>query len=227
MKRIKKFQDWLVENGNPQMGITSIDNPGGFTYNPLGEDEEESNYMFFANLKRTIELSSMILKMDKSKIDELLNNGHDWANDHITTAKTNVEHVFEFLNDDKSLSESAVSKLNRQYSMNSTWWSAWRLENEDKEKLEITKDMFSKTYEVKKDGKVLLVYDYSKNKIYTNESPETFILKQDVDAKAMTKIQKKVDDIEDDLAGSDPEKDGDEKEAEASGEEETDATEEE
>ena len=225
MKKIKKFHDWLNENGNPQMGITSIDNPGGFIYNPLGEDEEESNYMFFSNLKRINELSSMILKLDKNKIDELLNNGHDWANDHITTAKTNLDHVFEFLNDDKSLSESEVSKLNRQYNMNSTWWSAWRLENEKKDKLEITKDLFSNTYEVKKDGKILMVYDFSKNKIFTNESPELFILKNPVGDKEMSDIQKKVEDIEDDLSGVDPK--AKEKIEKAAGEEETDATEEE
>ena len=90
MKKIKKFHDWLVENGNAQMGITSIDNPGGFTYNPLGEEEDESNYMFFSNIKRINELSSMLLKLDHQKIDDMLNNGHDWANDHVSKAKENI-----------------------------------------------------------------------------------------------------------------------------------------
>lgn len=224
MKKIKKFHDWLNENGNAQIGITSIDNPGGFTYNPLGE-EEESNYMFFSNLRRIKELSDMILKLDPKSIDDKLNNGHDWANTHVNTAKTNLDHVFEFFNDDKKITESSTSKLSRQYSMNSTWWSAWRLENEKKDKLEITQDLFSKTYEVKKDGKILLIYDFSKNKIFTNESPEVFLLKNNIGDEEMSKIQKKVDDIEDNLSGADPK--AKEKEEEAAGEEETDATEEE
>ena len=225
MKKIKKFHDWLVENGNAQMGITSIDNPGGFTYNPLGEEEDESNYMFFSNIKRINELSSMLLKLDHQKIDDMLNNGHDWANDHVSKAKENIVQVFEFFNDGKPVSEASTATLSRQYSMNSTWWSAWRLENEKKDKLEITQDLFSKTYEVKKDGKLLLVYDFSKNKIFTNESPEKFMLKQDVGDDEMSTIQKKVEDIEDDLSGADPK--AKEKEEEAAGEEETDATEEE
>lgn len=225
MKKIKKFHDWLVENGNAQMGITSIDNPGGFTYNPLGEEEDESNYMFFSNIKRINELSSMLLKLDHQKIDDMLNNGHDWANDHVSKAKENIVQVFEFFNDGKPVSEASTATLSRQYSMNSTWWSAWRLENEKKDKLEITQDLFSKTYEVKKDGKLLLVYDFSKNKIFTNESPAAFIIKDIVGDDEMSKIQKKVDDIEDDLSGADPK--AKEKEEEAAGEEETDATEEE
>jgi hypothetical protein len=225
MKKIKKFHDWLVENGNAQMGITSIDNPGGFVYSPLGEEEDESNYMFFSNIKRINELSSMLLKLDHQKIDDMLNNGHDWANDHVSKAKENIVQVFEFFNDGKPVSEASTATLSRQYSMNSTWWSAWRLENEKKDKLEITQDLFSKTYEVKKDGKLLLVYDFSKNKIFTNESPAAFIIKDIVGDDEMSKIQKKVDDIEDDLSGADPK--AKEKEEEAAGEEETDATEEE
>lgn len=215
MNKIKNFQDWLNENA--QIGKTSIDNPGGFVYSPVAEDENESNYMFFSNLRRVIELSNMILKMDKSKIDELLNSGHDWANDHITGAKTNIEHVFGFLNDEfkTSVTESAhdTVDLHRQFDMSPVWWAAWRMENEKSKGLKIEKDSFSKTYEVKdKDDKVLFVFDYKRNKIFTNERPEYFTLKDEVSSDEMQKIDNKAKDIKDDLAGVDPNKEKESKE---------------
>ena len=240
--RLKKYKEWLNENGNAQMGITSIDNPGGFTYNPLGEEEEESsNYMFFSNLRRIKELSTMLLKMDSAKIDELLNNGHDWANTHVNTAKTNVDHVFEFFKSELNESENSLTEgaakttdLHRQYSMSPTWWAAWRLENEKEKGYKIEKDAFSKTYEVKdKDDNTIFVYDYKRNTIFTNESPSIFVLKDEVPSEEMDKIQDKADDIKDDLAGVDSEEMDKEKaaaagkEEEADGEEETDKTEEE
>ena len=239
MEKIKKFHDWLNENGNAQMGITSIDNPGGFTYNPLGE-EEESNYMFFSNLRRIKELADMILKLDPNSIDDKLNNGHDWANTHVNTAKTNLDHVFEFFNDGKPVSEGTAKTidLHRQYSMDPTWWSAWRLENEKEKGYKIENDSFSKTYEVKdKDDKTIFVFDYKRNKIFTNEAPSIFVLKDEVDTGEMGEIKDKAKNIKDDLAGVDSEemekdkadiasKDK-EKEEEAEGEEETDKTEEE
>lgn len=193
MQKIKKYQDWLSEN--VQIGKTSIDNTGGYTYSVIGE-EELSNYMFFSNLERSKELAEMLLKMDPKKLDELLNNGHDWANDHITKAKENLSHVFEFFNNEigvrESLSESKVSDFNRVYSMSPTWWVAWKTENEDKG-YELKQDAFSKTYEVSKDDTILFVFDYSRNRIFTNESPETFTLKDNITPKELEKIEQKAD----------------------------------
>jgi hypothetical protein len=54
------------------------------------------------------------------------------------------------------------------------WWEAWKKENEGK--YEILKDAFSKTYDVKKDGNTVFVFDYGRNKIFTNEDGSTGIL---------------------------------------------------
>lgn len=205
---IKKYKDWLLENA--QINRTSIDNTGGYIYSPV-EEEDESNYMFFSNLKRIQELAKMILSMDNSKIDNMLNNGHDWANDHVTTAKTNLDHVFGFLKGE--LSESKIiesvhstTDLHRQFSMDPTWWSAWRLENEKEKSLTIEKDSFSKTYQVKdKNDKVIFVFDYKRNKIFTNESPNFFTLKDEVNSEEMQKIKDKTENIKKDLAGVDDE----------------------
>lgn len=60
-------------------------------------DYKNDNYMFFANLKHIIRMASEISEMDDSKIDEMLTNGHDWANDHISKSMESIEHVYNFL----------------------------------------------------------------------------------------------------------------------------------
>lgn len=196
MKNLKKYEDWLFEEGNAQMGITTIDNPGGYTYNPVGEESEESNYMFFNNLSRIKRFADMLLEMDKSRIDDMLNNGHDWANDHVTKAKENLNQVFDFFYEElKQVSEShKVSDFERKYAMDPVWWSAWREENEKEKKLEITKDAFSKTYEVKDEkGKLLFVFDYGRSSVFTNLKPTYFTLKDERTQKEMEELEKKAD----------------------------------
>ena len=190
--KIKKFEDWLVENA--QIGKTSIDNTGGFIY-PVVAEEELSNYMFFSNLKRIKELTEMLLKMDSKKIDDMLNNGHDWANDHVAKSKESLNHVFEFFKSEnlgESLSESNISDFNRVYSMSPTWWIAWKQENIE-DGYTMKQDAFSRTYEVNKDGKLLFIFDYSRNRIFTNESPEIFTLKDNITPKELENIEKKAD----------------------------------
>jgi hypothetical protein len=64
----------------------------------LRETHEESNrYMFFSNLQQMRRQCDMLLEMDESMIEEILENGHDWAQDHIAEAKNNMDQVFDFL----------------------------------------------------------------------------------------------------------------------------------
>jgi hypothetical protein len=64
----------------------------------LSEQEvEQSNYMFFSNLKQMKRQIEMMLEMDPNMIDDIIQNGHDWADDHISEAKTNMDQVFDFL----------------------------------------------------------------------------------------------------------------------------------
>ena len=59
--------------------------------------EEPSNYMFFSNLEQIKRQCERFLELDPHMIDDILNNGHDWADDHVTEAKTNMDQVFDFL----------------------------------------------------------------------------------------------------------------------------------
>jgi hypothetical protein len=55
------------------------------------------NYMFFENLKTMHHAIGELMNMDPHYIDQLLNNGHDWAADHIATSTDDVEEVYHFL----------------------------------------------------------------------------------------------------------------------------------
>jgi hypothetical protein len=62
------------------------------------EDERDSkNYMFWQNLKTIHHSCGELLKMDKDKIDEILDNGHDWAIDHVATSADDIEEVYHFI----------------------------------------------------------------------------------------------------------------------------------
>lgn len=60
-------------------------------------NEEGSRYMFFSNLEQIKRQCEYLLDFDESQIEEILENGHDWAQDHIAEAKNNMDQVFDFL----------------------------------------------------------------------------------------------------------------------------------
>jgi hypothetical protein len=74
----------------------------------LDEQKREENYMFFSNLKQIHRQCQMLLEMDSSMIDNILQNGHDWADDHVSEAKVNMDQVFDFIMNEKSKMEQYV-----------------------------------------------------------------------------------------------------------------------
>lgn len=70
--------------------------------------QEPENYMFFSNLQQIRRQCDMLLEMDPQVIDDILSNGHDWADDHVTEAKTNMDQVFDFLKNETSKMEQYV-----------------------------------------------------------------------------------------------------------------------
>jgi len=59
--------------------------------------EETQRYMFFSNLEQMHRQIGLLLDFDKSEIESILDDGHDWAQDHIAEAKNNIDQVFDFL----------------------------------------------------------------------------------------------------------------------------------
>lgn len=61
------------------------------------ERMEMKRYMFFSNLEQIRRQSDLLLDLDHQQIESILEQGHDWADDHITVSKENLDQVFDFL----------------------------------------------------------------------------------------------------------------------------------
>ena len=59
--------------------------------------EESERYMFFSNLEQMRRQCDLLLDLDRNMVEEILSNGHDWAQDHIAESKNNMDQVFDFL----------------------------------------------------------------------------------------------------------------------------------
>lgn len=60
------------------------------------ENGELKNYMFFSNLRVIKEKVDKLLAMDANKLDKMIENGHDWASEHLATAKDDIEEVYNW-----------------------------------------------------------------------------------------------------------------------------------
>jgi hypothetical protein len=65
----------------------------------LKEEEEHRSgrYMFFSNLEQMRRQCDLLLDLDEEMVESILENGHDWAQDHISEAKNNMDQVFDFI----------------------------------------------------------------------------------------------------------------------------------
>jgi hypothetical protein len=75
---------------------------------PSNQEKESSRYMFFSNLEQMRRQCDLLLDLDHSMVESILENGHDWAQDHIAEAKNNMDQVFDFImneskNDDRDM----------------------------------------------------------------------------------------------------------------------------
>jgi len=61
------------------------------------DGERGGRYMFFQNLKQMKRQCEYLLNMDETKLESILDDGHDWAQDHIAEAKNNMDQVFDFI----------------------------------------------------------------------------------------------------------------------------------
>jgi hypothetical protein len=61
------------------------------------QEEYSSRYMFFQNIEQIKRQCEILLEMDETEITNILEDGHDWAQDHIAEAKNNMDQVFDFI----------------------------------------------------------------------------------------------------------------------------------
>jgi hypothetical protein len=60
-------------------------------------EEKSQRYMFFSNLEQMRRQCDLLLDFDRNMVESILDNGHDWAQDHIAEAKNNMDQVFDFM----------------------------------------------------------------------------------------------------------------------------------
>ena len=59
--------------------------------------EETQRYMFFSNLEQMKRQCELLLDLEPTMVESILDHGHDWAQDHIAEAKNNMDQVFDFI----------------------------------------------------------------------------------------------------------------------------------
>jgi len=98
----KKLADYVKQHRNTKEKYNIRDIIAGtgvktdtFVKKLLKEDGE--HYMFFENLKIIKKAVDEMLNLDKQMVDNILSDGHDWAEDHMATSKDDVEEVYNFL----------------------------------------------------------------------------------------------------------------------------------
>ena len=75
-----------VQSVEPTVSVDNTETPGDLKH-----------YMFFGNLKVMKNKIEEILSMDAHKIDEMLADGHDWACDHVSTSRDDIEEVYNWI----------------------------------------------------------------------------------------------------------------------------------
>ena len=74
------------------------------------KEDRSSRYMFFSNLQQMRRQCDLLLDLDRDMVESILEDGHDWAQDHIAEAKNNMDQVFDFMmNESKKDKEMSMS----------------------------------------------------------------------------------------------------------------------
>jgi len=71
--------------------------------------DNSQRYMFFSNLEQMRRQCDMLLELDPNMVEQILDNGHDWAQDHISEAKNNMDQVFDFIMNETKKGDAGMS----------------------------------------------------------------------------------------------------------------------
>ncbi len=75
-------------------------------------EQKSERYMFFSNLEQIRRQCELLLDFDRNTVESILDNGHDWAQDHISEAKNNMDQVFDFMMNETTRDGMKSSKNN-------------------------------------------------------------------------------------------------------------------
>jgi len=76
--------------------------------------DNSQRYMFFSNLEQMKRQCDMLLELDPNMVEQVLDNGHDWAQDHISEAKNNMDQVFDFIMNETKKEDDIVMMEGRK-----------------------------------------------------------------------------------------------------------------
>jgi len=112
-KRVLTYQDFsdkkFERSSNQENGLNNLDSFSGEGASAKNESHEhQKNYMFFQNLATVKHYVDEVMAMDKAAIDNILSEGHDWASDHLATAKDDVEEVTNFLRNEIQMNQASM-----------------------------------------------------------------------------------------------------------------------
>lgn len=86
--------------------------------------DQGSHYMFFKNIESIKHYISEIEQISDEEIGHLLDNGHDWAADHITVAKECIQQVSEFLKNEDTMHMDDQEKGTEEVDVEDAMYSA-------------------------------------------------------------------------------------------------------
>ena len=106
MKKTKQTEFYGKKNFDKIKKFSELDK-GGFFEPPIKEsikekiklfmEQKEERYMFFSNLEQLKRQCELLLEFPREQLEMILDDGHDWAQDHIAVAKENMDQVFDFI----------------------------------------------------------------------------------------------------------------------------------
>lgn len=79
--------------------------------------EQEDRYMFFSNLEQIRDQATELLQYDKTQVEQLLDDGHDWAQDHIASSTESIDQVYDFMKNHLNDSTSMMQEQTTSSSM--------------------------------------------------------------------------------------------------------------
>lgn len=78
-------------------------------------EQENERYMFFSNLEQIKRQADLLLRFDRDELEKILDNGHDWAQDHVSESKSFLDQVFDFIMNETKVQKESLLKV---YSIN-------------------------------------------------------------------------------------------------------------
>lgn len=78
-------------------------------------EQKNERYMFFSNLEQIKRQADLLLRFDRDELEKILDNGHDWAQDHVAESKSFLDQVFDFIMNETKVQKESLLKV---YSIN-------------------------------------------------------------------------------------------------------------